>query len=85
METVLRIKPDGTIQCVYTDRFPLRRLGVLSMRRVTKVEFDPESQEWVARFVKTGEGLARGPSRQGVVDIEVFVLQEMLKEGVSIE
>ena len=74
---VLVILPDGSLRCVYTEEIPLEEFGPLEVSRASGVEFDPASQEWVARLPE-GEEIARGKSRAEVLRKEVEVLESRL-------
>jgi hypothetical protein len=71
------IRPNGNVDTVYSDQLPLRDIGTLHTRRASNVEFDEQTQEWVATTVG-GRELARGRTRAGVVAEEVKVLQREL-------
>lgn len=42
----LTVKKDGSIECLYTEAFPLRELGKLTIARASMVEFNNETQLW---------------------------------------
>lgn len=44
--TKLRITPDGRIRGLWDDDVQLGKLGVLSVRRASHVEFDDNYQQW---------------------------------------
>lgn len=42
---IITISEDGTARCVYTDAFPLRDLGTLSVKRASTIEFNEDRWE----------------------------------------
>ena len=70
---------EGKLVSVYDDRWlPLyRALGQIEIRRATTVEY--EDGEWVARLVDTGEVIARGRTRQEVIEQEIEYLNKRLE------
>jgi len=53
-----------------------KALGVVDVKRASHIEWD--GHEWVATFIETGEVIARGESRQGVVELESDWIQRRL-------
>lgn len=74
------ILPDGTVESIYHDEI-FGNMDGLDVERVTDVEFDKESQEWVAKLVATGEEIARGKLRENVLADEVRIVSEMIFNG----
>ena len=72
-----RLNPDGSVRTVWTDRVALRELGHVTVFRASNVEFDTESQLWIATR-PDGSELARGPNREAVIEAEVEILQQEL-------
>lgn len=74
---------DGTIKSVYHDDFFANK-EQLSIERVTDVEFDNSTQQWVARLRKTGEIIATNKKRETVISEEVKIVHEMLFNGIDL-
>lgn len=74
---VITLAPDGTIRSLWTDRLDLRQFGRIRVTRASNVEFDEQTQEWVATTPE-GRVLAHGPNRQKVIEGEIAALQEAL-------
>ena len=68
----------GKVNCVYDDRFrPLFEvLGKPVIERATEVEYDPDTRDWTATIIPTGEIIARGKNRNEVIEAEVKWLEE---------
>ncbi len=62
--------PDGTGHCLYGETIDLRRLGALSCRRASLVEFDETAQEWQVKAVESRKVLFQSFSRQACLDWE---------------
>jgi hypothetical protein len=59
---------DGRAVGIYSDVIPWASLGrILAMPRASRVEFDTERQEWVARDARSGRIVASGRSREAVL------------------
>ena len=71
---------DGIATGVYDDRFrPIyEALGVLNVERVTDVDFDPVSGDWIAKLLETGEEIGRGKDRGAVIKQEVRFLERKM-------
>ncbi len=68
---ILTFRTDGTARGLYTDEIPLRELGRLTCRRVSRIEFDARSQLWEVRPAgRKGSVLFRHASRAACVDWE---------------
>ena len=67
----------GRVDCVYDDRFRplLEKLGMPFVTRVSDVEFDHNTQEWYAKYIPTGQEIARGKNRNEVIEAEVKWLE----------
>jgi hypothetical protein len=62
--TKLRITPDGRIRGLWSDDIQLGKLGVLSVRRASHVEFDGECQHWTVSLAQApGRVLFRSSNR----------------------
>ena len=66
----LTFAPDGTGHCLYDETIDLHRLGTLSCRRASLVEFDETLQQWRVKSVDGGRTLFKSPSRQACLDWE---------------
>ena len=81
MDAELLLLPDGRVVGVYTDAIDLRALGPVHVERATTVEWDADTQKWVATLLRTGEVIARTPIREDAVRREVAVLQQHLRDS----
>jgi hypothetical protein len=45
-ELVLRIGGNGTLRCLYTDEFPLAKLGTIKIKRATVIRWNEPTQKW---------------------------------------
>ena len=61
--TTLNIRPDGTVQGLYTEAIDLSALGTLEIHRATAIEFDNRVQAWRV-FDPQGRCLYCSPSRE---------------------
>jgi hypothetical protein len=68
---------NGVATCVYDDRFRplLEALGVMEVHRASEVEFNPQTGEWEAKLLATGEIIASGINRNDVITAEVTWLE----------
>ena len=66
---VLMIRPTGKIQGLYTELLDLTRLGRLTLRRVSRIEFNHRRQCWVVENL-AGKACFSAPSRQACLDWE---------------
>jgi len=88
MKQTLLIRPDGTIDTIYSDHLAELDLGHQETLRASTVEFNAETQEWEARLTNPwlegrpigvlNELLAHGPNRRNVEEAERDVLMERL-------
>ena len=46
MNIQISFKPDGTVQCLWTEALPLHELGPLEITRATNIEFNNADQKW---------------------------------------
>lgn len=58
------IRPDGSIEGLYTDTVPLQELGKLNVTRATNVEFDEGRQEWIVSLPDDGKEVYSDPNRE---------------------
>lgn len=80
---------DGTVKSIYYDeiRKACTKSGAknsIHVERITDVEFDNDSQQWVARLISTGEIIAKNKIRETVLIQEVKIASEMIFNGVEI-
>jgi hypothetical protein len=80
MKTKLFLRPDGTIEGLYSDTIPLRKLGKLNVSRATYVEFDCSDQKWVVTL-PDGTELYRHQSRDTALELERNYCDSLLTEG----
>jgi len=70
-EDVLVILPDGTVAGVWSDEVPWHEIGrVTAAPRLSRVEWDPCRQQWVATDIATGQEVAASPSRREALEAE---------------
>jgi hypothetical protein len=70
-EDVLVILPDGTVAGVWSDEVPWHEIGrVAAAPRLSRVEWDPSRQQWVATDIATGQEVAASPSRREALEAE---------------
>ncbi len=75
----LRVKPDGTIKCVYNDKFPLAKLGKLAVTRASNVEFNRATQQWEVRLETNPSQVAYAdPSRDKCIAWEIETITNSL-------
>ena len=77
--------PDGTARSLYSDALNIFDHGKATVCRVTDVEFDNDTQDWVATIIKTGQEIARGKSRENVLEIEAIVVSDLLFLGHNLQ
>lgn len=80
---------DGTVKSIYYDeiRKACTKSGAknsIHVERITDVEFDNDSQQWVARLISTGEIIAKNKIRETVLIQEVKIASEMIFNGLEI-
>jgi hypothetical protein len=66
---VLMVRPTGKIQGLYTELLDLTRLGRLTLRRVSRIEFNHRRQRWQV-LNRRGKRLHSALSRQACLDWE---------------
>ena len=79
-ETWLVFTRDGAGHAIYTEAIDLGRIGRLSVRRATTIEFDNSIQYWRVKD-RTGFTMFNSPSRQECLEWERWYLesQESMK------
>ena len=65
----LVIRPTGKIQGLYTELLDLTRLGRLTLRRISRIEFNHRRQRWQVLNQK-GKRLFSASTRQACLDWE---------------
>ncbi len=75
MSAALIVTPAGDVECLYTEAIDLWKLGDLSVRRATDINFDNDSQLWEV-WAGEGRALYRHASREACLDWERGHLQE---------
>jgi hypothetical protein len=66
---VLKVQRSGKIQGLYTELLDLTRLGRLTLRRISRIEFNHRRQRWQVLNPR-GKRLHSAPSRQACLDWE---------------
>lgn len=61
--TTITFTPDGLGHALYTETIDLGRIGPLTIKRATTIEFDNNTQYWRVKD-PTGFALFNSPSRQ---------------------
>ena len=69
MDCALTFDPDGVARGLYTEVIDLHQLGRLSIRRISRIEFDDRAQVWRV-FDLSGDRLFAHASRQACIDWE---------------
>ncbi len=78
----LAVRTDGTAVAMYSDGFPFEVLGrITAMPRASRVEWDPEVSEWVARDAETHVVIAHDRSRDVVLRREHAYYVDRLIQG----
>lgn len=79
MASVIKIS-GGKAKGVYDDRFRqiFEAIGVMKIARASDVEFEPETGDWVATEISTGQEIGRGKNRADVIAQEVRYLEGKL-------
>lgn len=74
------IQPDGTVITIYCDsmRGTYEALGAWEAPRVSDVEYDPATGQWVATERATGRTIGRSQSRDETIAQEVAYLEGQL-------
>ena len=65
----LVFRPDGTAVGLYTELIDLSRLGVLRIKRASRIEFDDEKQAWRVKD-RRGFALFTAPTRRQCLEWE---------------
>ena len=63
-EHAITFTPDGVGRGLYTDALDLTRIGTLSVRRATRIEFDGKAQYWRVYPARGRRALFNSPSRE---------------------
>lgn len=77
---MLCVRPDGSIEGLYSDEMRLDEVGDIEVRRASNVEFDAASGEWVAE-TPDGQVIGRARLRSECIRKEVEFLQAALRAG----
>ncbi len=82
----LTFTPDGTGHGLYTEALDLSRIGILSIRRATRIEFDDRAQYWRVYLAYGRFALFNSPSRQECLEWERSYLdsQEEMKHELPL-
>lgn len=67
---VLQFTTEGECRCIYTEDFPLEKLGHQRITRVSTIEWDHYRQLWQVRNASTDEILFESQSRRQCLDWE---------------
>jgi hypothetical protein len=65
----LLVKPTGRVQGLYTEALDLAKLGRLTLRRISRIEFNHRRQRWQV-LTPRGRRLFTSASRQRCLDWE---------------
>ena len=82
MSHVLRFKPSGHIDCLYTEAIDLCVLGRLHVVRATDIRFNDTIQQWDVRHAATGEVLFSHVSRHECLRWEHDNLQPQASDTI---
>ena len=66
----IEFRADGRGHCLYTDAFDLQRIGPLTCRRASTIEFCADTQHWEVRAADSATLLYTDTSRQACLDWE---------------
>ena len=69
MDCSLTFDAEGTARGLYTEVIDLHKLGRLSIRRISRIEFDDRAQVWRV-FDLSGDCLFAHASRQACIEWE---------------
>ena len=75
---VINIRPDGTMQCLWTDNLPLHDFGELHVNRASTIEFDGDAQMWEVRMEGSNAVVFRHASRAICIAWEVETINAQL-------
>ena len=81
---LINFLPDGTVKSIYYDEF-FGKSQNIQVERITDVEFDNATQEWVARLIATGEIISRNKLRKKVLEQEVKIASKLIFNGHQIQ
>lgn len=85
-EIYINFLNDGSIKSIYHDEFFVAsNKKNIRVERITDVEFDNETQQWIARLISNGQIIARDKSRNKVLQKEVTIAGDMLFNGIEIQ
>lgn len=76
MNHALVFTPDGSGRCLFTEAIDLSRIGSLSLRRATRIEFDNQAQYWRVYLARGRLALFNSPSRQQCLEWERQYLEQ---------
>lgn len=79
----LFIRPDGSIEGLYTDIVPMQELGKLNVTRATNVEFDCGRQEWVVTL-PDGKEVHSCAKREDALEWERIFCEACLYDGFRV-
>ncbi len=74
----IKISPDGTVTAIDSKAIDNLKLGVAEKPRISEVEWDVKSQEWVAIRKSNGQVVTRGKDRDKVVAEEHQIFESEL-------
>ena len=77
MKMKIVFKPDGTVECLYTDAIDLTLLGKLTVQRASTIEYNNDWQEWVTTILATGEKFTH-KSRAKALEFERWLLESRI-------
>ena len=80
MDRILIVTNSGNVVGVWSDDIPWQDLGHITCRRLSRVEWDPQRQEWVATDLATGRVIATGPNRAQVLQAEADHYSRLLAD-----
>lgn len=75
----LFIRPNGTIEGINPDGFPLQVLGEMGVQRASTLEFDNKRQKWIVRLPDGTEKFAH-PVRAKALAWERKYFEELLRK-----
>ncbi len=79
----LVLDSEGTIRTIWMDDLDLRALGEVEVTRVSEVEYEHATGEWVAVERATGREIGRSEDRSEAIRQEVVSLErKIIEEGI---
>lgn len=75
---VINIRPDGTMQCLWTDSLPLHEFGELHVKRASTIEFNTDKQAWEVRMEGSNTVVFSHASRAICVAWEIETINQQL-------